>query len=588
MKKKILSLLLAAFMVLGALPLAVFSILAADDAPEMTYDYDDLYVRDIDGDGEDDIAFLWDAFDVTADTEVTGVLVNRVEDGADITYDSAKAKAHDGFMTFYQIMAFGNTLSTHNVTAGGVEYRVDEDASFELLIAQDPTVQMQPLNTPHVSPVTGTGYQAWGLYTFGGNFAGFNFYAKNQNEHTMWENNSPYNESYGYVSGGWRAHAGTYGTAGDDSTYVPDRTINYMVDNVYSYVNDGERRMFGDIPGSPFALTSTVKMYISANGYTGRGHVQFYRNGAEMSPFIDSDTGRWMGMDKDVLLTYTATKAAEFPAPTSGTARMAFGHEIGFAFYAVRLYDGVLSEKQIAQNHFADLLGYHGVPVAREFMEAGEDAKQAVYDAFADVACKNTTVAEIERAMQDVVALDYAADDILVFDGYQVRTNTYPGLRTRFTVNKDALKDGAVLKEAGLLLALAEGREVTDLTVVSGAEGYEAANEVVLTKIYDGNVWHGVFERQNVSDLNNIHVSSHVVRTVTFKEAAEQTAAKYQTKLIFRGYVVITVRGVDYVWYTDMTGELFPDAKVSLYDVAKLTHNLRYDINRQVVDMVEN
>ena len=371
--------------------------------------YTDLYVTDANGDGIDDIAFAWDAFDVTTETTPNGVLDNRVLGGADVTYNASKARAHDGFMTFYQIMAFGNTLSTHTVG----DYIVDEDSTFELLIAQDPTVQTKPLGTAHVSPVTGTGYRSWGIYSFGGPFNAFDIYVKNSAAPSIWNDNGPMDVSYGYISASSRSQANSkYGTIGNDSSFTALLKINFMGDNTYSYKNDGERRMFGAVPGVPFAMTSTIKYYMNNDGYTGFGHVEFFRNGAEMSPFIDSNSGAWIAPTNDVLLGYTAQTS--LPAVSDNYPRAAFGHEIGFAFYAVRLYNADLSEEQIAQNHFVDLLGYHDVPISDAFLNLAADKKAELYASFATTALTDTNKAAIELAIKSITAPKYT--DLYVTD----------------------------------------------------------------------------------------------------------------------------------------------------------------------------
>ena len=68
--KRILASFLALITVISCLPLGVLTAVATEDAesgnsvPSWTdEDYETLYVRDADGDGESDLKFKWDAFD---------------------------------------------------------------------------------------------------------------------------------------------------------------------------------------------------------------------------------------------------------------------------------------------------------------------------------------------------------------------------------------------------------------------------------------------------------------------------------------------------------------------------------------------
>ena len=434
MKKKLLSLLLAIVMVASVLPVAVFPVVANDGGepqPEesSTYTYDDLYVRDADGDGENDIVFLWDAFDVTAETEVTGTLQNRVEGGTNVTYDADLARAHDGFMTFYQVMEFGQLLSTHIVNDGDVDYRVDEDSTFELLIAQDPTVTMQPLGTGyHTSPVTGDCDQyKYGCYTYGG-FPYATIYIANTAAPAPWSNNGPIDDSYGYVSATTMAVQGYFTPENWKGTEF--RTFNFMGDNLYYAACDGgQRRMFGEYQGVPFAMTSTVEYNLNEDGHTGTGLVKFFRNGAPASPWCDTSDGQYTAPDKKVYLKYTASEDSFFPKmtaeATNSYSRASFGHELGFAFYAVRLYNADLSEEQIAQNHFADLLGYNDIPVSERLLALDEETRTALYMSLADVTLTEITAQEIEQAIKAITAPKYTELYVTDVDGDGVSDLTF-------------------------------------------------------------------------------------------------------------------------------------------------------------------
>ena len=549
MKKKIVALFLTVVMLVLTMSASVLPVTATETT---STSYDDLYVWDADNDGENDLYFLWDGFSLKNGDALDGTMKNRAGT-QNITYDTSLAKAENGGILYYGELNFPDLLPRHKMTVESTEYVVFDDVMMEMSLALNPHIQLAPkANGNHLlpdgrTPVT-TGYWRLGILDWSLN-------AKNM----AGVETARVDDSFGYIS----------------STYQGLRHIER--NNVELYTDTrANNRYIGNTIGVPYSLGLSIDYTMDDTGIAGQAALRFYRNAQDAKPAVWTYNGVAFTNDLGAEAVYAAKTADDLAG--LGYDLASFGHGNGMLFYSLRFYTVKLTTAQQQQNHFVDLLAYHGVAVTDDFRNVSESVKKDVYEQFKDETYLSVTAEQLAAVVGSAIALEYNADELVTFDGYQVRVNAYPGLRTRYSIHDDALLPGATLKEVGTIVSPAEGVELNDLIVTQEEDGYTAPEGMQKAVVYNGAEWTNVFQ---------IRSNQHFACSVVYKQQNEQTADAYQTEVIFRAYVIIEVGGADYVYYTDMTGTLFPDGKVSLYELSTLDTFVDYETSRQVIQTVE-
>lgn len=124
----------------------------------------------------------------------------------------------------------------------------------------------------------------------------------------------------------------------------------------------------------------------------------------------------------------------------------------GFAgtVYAARVYNRVLNEEEMAQNHFADLVYYYGIDVTvlRQAMAAMDDIS-AITSAFVDMGF-DLTKEEAEKQFNDNLTEIW-----LSYAGFGVRKDMTDGLRFYFDISKGGIQvmetSGAVVEIGAII-----------------------------------------------------------------------------------------------------------------------------------------
>ena len=154
------------------------------------------------------------------------------------------------------------------------------------------------------------------------------------------------------------------------------------------------------------------------------------------------------------------------------------------------------------------------------------------------------------------------------------------GLRSRYTLKADTAIEGVTLLEVGAIMAIAGDRTTSDLTVSKGeggnyvADGTQMQNQAVYK---NGEIVASTFDADG---------ETHFAYTLLFDNGAD-TKEKLTTDILFRGYAVVMIDGIEYVLYTDMYGETFEGGALSVYDVSKLEQNASYETSLKVIATVE-
>lgn len=258
-------------------------------------------------------------------------------------------------------------------------------------------------------------------------------------------------------------------------------------------------------------------------------------------------------------------------------------------YYTFRVYDDILTADEYKRNHFVDLLYYHelDVDLLEAFASLEEDEKTALYERFSEAslgarkkttykkddgikdndgdvitewydeteAPYNTSFEDVTRADLEAAILEasygISAEDFISFVGYQARLyGTEPGLRSLYALaDTFPTVENVEVKEIGAIMAIADGRTVDDLTVetadTEGAKMKKAA-------IYEN----GALLEKHVFNRDVDGVTKACFAYTTYFESESQTKENFETALLYRGYVTLTVGNHDYTLYTDMTDSL--------------------------------
>ena len=95
-------------------------------------------------------------------------------------------------------------------------------------------------------------------------------------------------------------------------------------------------------------------------------------------------------------MSFEATPSAKPDAVNVPVATDLVMNEFNADYYAIRTYARHLTAEEKAQNHFADLCGYHGIDNVDVFFALSFGSKDDLYETFNDVLAQDTTKAELE------------------------------------------------------------------------------------------------------------------------------------------------------------------------------------------------
>ncbi len=174
--------------------------------------------------------------------------------------------------------------------------------------------------------------------------------------------------------------------------------------------------------------------------------------------------------------------SGSFKAAMTDTTVRLFGQSGNYQMsqldvYAIRVYSKPLSEAQLKQNRFADLVRYYELDVSAYLAETDEALKGGIVSMIASQsigsANKEEMQAKIDGYLMTGGVLDnFSVDEYIVFNGFQNRIKDYAAVRALFTVYPDRI---AFLEESGF--------DVEYGTIMADAEVWgETLPEVVYDK----------------------------------------------------------------------------------------------------------
>lgn len=261
------------------------------------YEYDMLYVTDIDGDGESDVVFDWDAFGMTAEDNADNGKVpsTTLTDKFGHTFNvSSKAEYGDGYL---HNAAAEINLSSYYPSHMVGETKVPDDMYLDVTVAYNARVG------------TGarflTGPQYITVYTYND------------------ENGKPHSAAHGPVSGTYCIYGGGYAT------------------------DQAKPIIFGSPLKEPFRVGISIDTTINEESLANSTFTTaYYRDGKSALTVTNqkfNPTSKVSGYEGSTNLIIGCY----------GT--------LDYLYYSIRIYTKPLSEEQAEQNRFADCMKFYGL-----------------------------------------------------------------------------------------------------------------------------------------------------------------------------------------------------------------------------------
>lgn len=440
--KRMLSFFLALLMLVSAFPVLALPAFAEGETPEAEQkvwtdeDYAKLYVTDADGDGNSDLIFKWDAFDLEAGATVTE-LKNQVEGGQNVALDKVFSSSNKLIATdAVSKVSNGTEKDTVLGNPGEADQQIIQNVANSAVdtkgaLLTTATLDFSAFLPSHkVGDVTVLDDVTFEMTLFQQNFYEKDFYSYKQSDLDENKDNA-YKVSSSLVSA---ARFGPFSASRfihDNLTYVKneyvpakpyDESYGFIAHSTFSYSNtDGKnnaivtdvdpsctsnvnKKLYGNHRLKTFSVGMVFNFAVEENATEGTFRFQYVRNGE----FYDSySTGK-----------YNALYSGHWVGSTNPTAahnNFWFGGNLPFAYRAIRMYSVALNDAQIAQNHAAELLDYYRVDLT-DFNSLSGSALAEVFSALKALRLGETTKEAIEAIIKPIA--EKAAEEKIYEDLY--------------------------------------------------------------------------------------------------------------------------------------------------------------------------
>ncbi len=248
-------------------------------------------------------------------------------------------------------------------------------------------------------------------------------------------------------------------------------------------------------------------------------------------------------------------------------------------FYYLRVYDVALTDLQVMQNHFADLMYYNKIDTAK-FDALSDSSKVTLYAFASDYQLSDTGAkAAIETKINELAN----GETVIRFAGYQARLHSNVGIRSVFYLDNASLAEmGITVKVYGAIVAVDQGDTGFDELVISYDEenGVSASQNFRITastdtsfktignaeKAYILNTTEGIGDYTMFAyTVDFLNGSIDENGTVTGTSSID---GMKDVELLFRSYAVLECRGVTYIVYADGASDNYNNSSVSLAEIS--------------------
>ncbi len=356
--------------------------------------YADLYVTDVDGDKESDLVFRWDAYRLNEKTTPMLSLQNKAGEGA---IDVAGMKIYDRYATFAGVPDLTSFLPKE---ANGNH----ADLTLETVAHQTETKGMGTVAFGSITPYTVSMLSAksethgWIGSTYKNNMAP-----------------TVVSQTYYFDASGNKVDAAVEGGSSVTVNYL-NESNELATDSSWSKTQ-WLARPFDEVFTYGAALDYTVgedgfgsmRLQFLHNGKVTRTNDIAYRRGYSSDANVRATDKRIVPKTLAEAKLMETKEAYENMTWTTYTEQLAIGYT-GYAYYAIRLYDKVLSEAQRNQNHFADLASYFELDRDLIDLVIAHGALDTVCTALAGVSFSDTTKEDVTKVLQDAYYANYLSE----------------------------------------------------------------------------------------------------------------------------------------------------------------------------------
>ena len=258
-------------------------------------------------------------------------------------------------------------------------------------------------------------------------------------------------------------------------------------------------------------------------------------------------------------------------ADATGKTTLGQDQSLAGAVYAIRYYRTVLTEAQMAQNHFADIAKFYRLDLPNiDLILTSASAAASLYAAMADYGFDESRE-QVQKTYDDycdafllehegLAALRAEAAAIVNFEGYQVRVagtegaapDAYAGMRAVFTVDSVLL---AALESEGYTV-------LVDVLTRNAQKDHSYFGRAVAVPIYNGKTY--VAKGQSIDGVGGCFVVTVVYATkddsgnmIPFSDALVSEMMLYN--VAYEYVITATKDDVTYVFTFQATSEKFGD-----------------------------
>ncbi|MBR2340363.1 MAG: hypothetical protein IKA74_05985 [Clostridia bacterium] len=249
-------------------------------------------------------------------------------------------------------------------------------------------------------------------------------------------------------------------------------------------------------------------------------------------------------------------------------------------YYYLRVYDVELTDLQMMQNHFADLMYFNKIDTAK-YDALSENDKMTLWAWATDIQLSDADSKALVEGKIDELA--DKAGELVNFVGYQARVSKNVGVRSVFYLDNAALEGYTVKAYGAIVSAAVAGVDFDDLVIDYNAENGEVSvsSNFLATKSTDtdfktiGNAEKAYILRtsENLDDytmfaytMNYINGSIDEEGNITGTSMIETLK---DTELFFRAFAVVEYKGVTYIHYADGASANYNNTSVSLAEVSE-------------------
>lgn len=219
-------------------------------------------------------------------------------------------------------------------------------------------------------------------------------------------------------------------------------------------------------------------------------------------------------------------------------------------YYSIRIYNRVLSEKEIAQNHFADL-AFQLKGDVTAYLEASPLVKERINMAFASYAAADFTTESFNETLAELLTAKGFAQigdelNIVSFDGFAGSLEYLSGVRAVFEANQELIAQfeaSGTKVEFGILVS--PTKDPSALSVSYDEDGTPVASEgAILRTAY------------KTDEVNNFFADSTKFALAVTNPANEITV-HYDSEFCFRAYATLSDGTDSATFYADAEGPTF-------------------------------